>query len=555
MNIGIEMNRFKNFNWNFLIWGILWVLIVGRWVNGCSDQRKEYAVNTHKWDKLLLVLNQIEKNYVDSINYKEIVEKTLPMVMENLDPHSVYLPPQELEVAEESLEGNFSGIGVQFNVPNDTAIIISVIPGGPSERVGILSGDRIVKVNGKTVAGVKVNQDSLVKMLKGPQGTKVKIDVKRNELDELVPFTITRDKIPVKSLDVAFMINDSLGYMKLSKFTRTSYQEFVKAVEDLKSQGLEELIFDLRDNTGGYLDQALLLSNEFLSEGELIVYMEGNHRKRQDFFADGRGVLQDIPLYVLINENSASSSEIFAGAIQDNDRGTIVGRRSFGKGLVQEPIYFTDKSGIRLTVARFYTPTGRCIQKPYSDDYQYDIWERYKHGEMIVADSIKKNDSLRFVTPKGKAVYGGGGIIPDVFVPLDTTGVTDFLIAVNRKSLQVKFSNELADRYRARLRAVKSFADLERLVESIDLETEFLEYARQNNVTPGPGQWKESRDIVLTQIKGLFGRYSVLDDNGFYPYMLRIDNVIEKVEDLTRNGDENGEESEASNPTASYIKN
>lgn len=549
MNIGIEMNRFKNFNWNFLIWGILLVLIVGRWVNGCSDQRKEYAVNTHKWDKLLLVLNQIEKNYVDSINYKEIVEKTLPMVMENLDPHSVYLPPQELEVAEESLEGNFSGIGVQFNVPNDTAIIISVIPGGPSERVGILSGDRIVKVNGKTVAGVKVNQDSLVKMLKGPQGTKVKIDVKRNELDELVPFTITRDKIPVKSLDVAFMINDSLGYMKLSKFTRTSYQEFVKAVEDLKSQGLEELIFDLRDNTGGYLDQALLLSNEFLSEGELIVYMEGNHRKRQDFFADGRGVLQDIPLYVLINENSASSSEIFAGAIQDNDRGTIVGRRSFGKGLVQEPIYFTDKSGIRLTVARFYTPTGRCIQKPYSDDYQYDIWERYKHGEMIVADSIKKNDSLRFVTPKGKAVYGGGGIIPDVFVPLDTTGVTDFLIAVNRKSLQVKFSNELADRYRARLRAVKSFADLERLVESIDLETEFLEYARQNNVTPGPGQWKESRDIVLTQIKGLFGRYSVLDDNGFYPYMLRIDNVIEKVEDLTRSGDENGEESEASNPT------
>ena len=262
--------------------------------------------------------------------------------------------------------------------------------------------------------------------------------------------------------------------------------------------------------------------------------MEGRNRQKQEFRADGRGLLQDVGLYVLINENSASSSEIFAGAIQDNDRGTIVGRRSYGKGLVQEPIYFTDKSGIRLTVARFHTPTGRCIQKPYSDDYQYDIIERYRHGEMTSADSIKRVDSLKYITPKGKTVYGGGGIIPDEFVPIDTVGVTDFLIAANRKSLIVKYSNVLADKYRSQLRQVKDFDGLEKLISEVDLEGGFLEFARKNGVVPKRGEWEESKEVIIQQLCGLFGRFTVLDDNAFYPYILRIDNVVEKVKELEK---------------------
>ena len=517
-----------------LLWTFMLMLVCSMYVGKCNKERKELVVDNHKWDKLLLVLDQIEKNYVDTIDYKEVVEKVLPHLMENLDPHSVYLPPVELEAAEESLEGNFSGIGIQFNVPADTAVVISVIGGGPSEKAGLLSGDRIVKIDGKIVAGVKINQDSLVKMMKGPRGTKVNLEIKRDNLEELIPFEITRDRIPVKSVDVAFMLEDGLGYVKLSKFSKTSYREFLEAVLPLREAGLKNLIFDLRDNTGGYLGEALLLSKEFLKAGELIVYMEGKSRGKQEFRADGTGLFQDIGLYVLINENSASSSEIFAGAIQDNDRGTIVGRRSYGKGLVQEPIYFTDKSGIRLTVARFHTPTGRCIQKPYSEDYQYDIIERYRHGEMMSADSIKRVDSLKYITPKGKIVYGGGGIIPDVFVPIDTVGVTDFLIASNRKSLIVKYSNVLADRYRGEVREVKDFEDLEKLISKIDLEGGFLEFAKKNGVVPKKGEWKESKEVIIQQLCGLFGRFSVLDDNAFYPYLLKVDNVVQKVKELEK---------------------
>ncbi len=510
------------------------LLICSMYIGKCSNGRKELEVDGHKWSKLFLVLDQIEKNYVDTIDYKDMVEKLLPQVMEKLDPHSVYLPPVELEAADESLVGNFSGIGIQFNVPADTAIVISVIPGGPSEKAGVLSGDRIMKVDGKDVAGVKMNQDSLVKLLKGPRGTKVHLDVKRDNLEELLSFDIVRDKIPVKSVDVAYMLDDSLGYVKLSKFSRTSYVEFMEAVIPLIEKGMKELVFDLRDNTGGYLDQALRLSNEFLNEGELIVYMEGANRAREDYNASGRGLLKNIGLYVLINENSASSSEIFAGAIQDNDRGTILGRRSYGKGLVQEPVYFTDKSGIRLTVARFYTPTGRCIQKPYDENYRMDIIERYRHGEMMSADSIKRVDSLKYTTPGGKVVYGGGGIIPDIFVPIDTTGVTDFLIACNRKSLIVKYSNIMADKYRKDLREVETFDDLEKLVATIDIGGEFLEYARINGVVPQKGEWEESGKIVELQLCGLMGRYTVLDDNAFYPYILRLDNVVDKVKEVRK---------------------
>lgn len=526
------LETLKKIHWIEIICIAIIVVLAGSMLDRCENKRG-LKNSDHKWDKLLLVLDEIEKNYVDTIGYNGIIEKAIPAIMENLDPHSTYLPPQDLASAEESLIGNFSGIGVQFNVPNDTAVIINVIPGGPSEKVGILSGDRIVKVNGRNIAGIKFDQDSIVKLLKGPMDSKVNVEVKRYGLKELVPFTITRGKIPVKSVDVSFMLTDKLGYLKLSKFSRNTYEEFITAISKLKKAGMKDLVFDLRDNSGGYLDQALLISNEFLKKGDMIVYMEGTHRKREEFHADGKGHCKGIGLYILINENSASSSEIFTGAIQDNDRGTIVGRRSFGKGLVQEPIYFSDGSGIRLTVARYYTPTGRCIQKPYSDDYQLDIWERYKHGEMTDADSIKKNSSLKYTTPAGKVVYGGGGIIPDVFVPLDTVGVTQFLIDCNKKSLQIKYSDVLADRYRGQLRNITNMSQLNALLSKMNIKDDFIKYAAKNNVYPKKNDWAISGYIITTQIEGLIGRCTPLDDEGFYPFIVKTDNVIEKVKQLS----------------------
>ncbi|MCI1720261.1 MAG: S41 family peptidase [Bacteroidales bacterium] len=500
----------------------------------CSRRRSmaEYAIGGHQWDKLLLVLDQIQQNYVDTLNPKDMVEKSIPLILESLDPHSVYLPPQDLAEADESLEGNFSGIGVEFNVPNDTAVVINVIPGGPSAKAGLLSGDRIIKVNGRNVAGVKFNQDSLIKLLKGPQDTKVKVDIRRGRIAGFIPFTITRGIVPLKSLDASMMLNKRLGYIKLSKFSKTTYQEFMTSVTSLKKAGMKSLLLDLRDNPGGYFDQALLIANEFLKKGEKIVYLQGRMRKREDFYADGRGTCQDLKLYIAINENSASSSEIVSGAIQDNDRGTIIGRRSFGKGLVQEPINFSDNSGIRLTVARYYTPTGRCIQKPYSPDYMYDILERYQHGEMQNVDSIKMDKKLKYTTPKGRVVYGGGGIIPDVFVPLDTQGVSEFLIKVNDKSLQMQYSALLADKYRDKLRQVKSLPQLEILLSKMDFGSGFLAFAKKNGVVPKPGEWAKSSGILETQMKGLVGRYSSMENDAFYPFIIKIDNVVAKVKSL-----------------------
>ena len=398
-----------------VVLGVLATVLVTR----VYEVKKKFDGDYNRWRKLNLVLQEVQKHYVDTIDMEGMTDAAVVAALAKLDPHTVYLPPVELTESETELAGNFEGIGITFNVPNDTAIVIGVIPGGPSEKAGLMQGDRIMQVDEKVIAGKKTPQDSMVRLMKGPSGTKVRILVNRDGTE--IPFDITRDKIPMHCVDAAFMIDDKTGYIKLSKFSRTTYKEFTQATEKLLAQGMDRLVFDLRNNTGGYFDQAMLLSNEFLAKGQDIVYMEGLHRPRQNFDADGHGKLQDIPLCVLIDEGSASSSEIFAGAIQDNDRGTIVGRRSFGKGLVQEPINFTDGSGIRLTVARFHTPSGRCIQKPYDKDYAYDIFERYANGEMVSADSMKVDTTEVFYTLKGKRVYGGGGIIPDVFVPMDTT--------------------------------------------------------------------------------------------------------------------------------------
>ena len=486
---------------------------------------KQFDGDYNRWRKLNLILQEVEKNYVDTISMESMTDAAVVAALAKLDPHSVYLPPVELTESETELSGNFEGIGITFNVPNDTAIVLNPVPGGPSEKAGLMQGDRIVRVDDKAVAGVKMPQDSMIRLMKGPKGTKVKITVNRN--GTLIPFDIVRDKIPVECVDAAFMIDQTTGYIKLSKFTRTTYKEFTEAADKLLAQGMTRLLFDLRDNTGGYFDQAWKLANEFLEKGDEVVYMVGRRRPRQDFDADGRGKLRNVQISVLIDEGTASSSEIFAGAIQDNDRGIIVGRRSFGKGLVQEPINFTDGSGIRLTVSRFHTPSGRCIQKPYGDDYQYDIYERYAHGEMTSADSMKVDTTAVFYTVRGRRVYGGGGIIPDIFVPMDTTRATRFYINCNKKATLVRFAQTMFDKYRSDLSGINDFNRLDNYLDQIDVASQFLAYAAKvDGLKPKEGEWEESAPYMMPQLKALVGRFSKLGDEAFYRFYLPVDDTI-----------------------------
>ena len=502
--------------------GVLLTLVV----NKALEPNRKFDGDYNRWRKLNLILQEVERNYVDTIDMTGMTDAAVSAALAELDPHSVYLPPVELTESVTELSGNFEGIGITFNVPNDTAIVLTTIAGGPSEKAGLMQGDRIVRVDDKDVAGVKMPQDSMIRLMKGPKGSKVKITVNRD--GNIIPLDIIRDKIPVHCVDAAFMIDDQTGYLKLSKFTRTTYKEFSEATDRLVSQGMKHLIFDLRDNTGGYFDQAWKLSNEFLEEDDLVVYMEGRKRPRQEFTADGKGSLKDVKLSVLIDDGTASSSEIFAGAIQDNDRGVIIGRRSFGKGLVQEPINFTDGSGIRLTVSRFYTPSGRCIQKPYDEDYEYDIYERYAHGEMTSADSMKVDTTVVYYTVKGRRMYGGGGIIPDVFVPIDTTKATSFFISCNKKTTQMRFAQAMSDKYRGSLSGISDFETLERFLDDIALDEQFLEYAsRVDGIRPAPGEWEETEPYMMPQLKALVGRFSKLDNEAFYRFYLPIDDIIQ----------------------------
>lgn len=498
----------------------------------------KHLINTRyaDWRKLNLVLDMVEKNYVDTLDREGMTDAAIVAALSRLDPHSVYLPPQELEASQEELAGNFDGIGIQFNVPNDTAIVLEVIPGGPSEKVGLMPGDRLLKVDDKVIAGVKFPQDSMVRRIKGPSGTKVTVTVKRE--GEIIPFEIVRGKIPMHSVDAAFMLQDSIGYLRLSKFSRTTFRECHEAALKLKEEGMKHLIFDVRDNSGGYMDQALLLSNDFLSQGDTIVYIEGLHRAKEVYRADGRGDLQEMGLTVLISENSASASEIFAGAIQDNDRGRVVGRRSFGKGLVQEPFFFSDNSGVRLTVARYYTPSGRCIQKPYdgSRDYAYDIYYRYADGEVFSADSVKLDTADVHHTRSGRPVYGGGGIMPDVFVPMDTTRASDFYIACNKKATQMRFASAIFDKYSRRLQAIDNFRDMDIFLNNINLEVEFSQYAKTvDNIHCTEAEWDESEPYLLPQLKALISRYSKLGENAFYKYYLPVDYTVENAVKLIKN--------------------
>ena len=490
--------------------GVVIGLLLAVLIQLIASRKRQMKVSDTNWRKVELILKSIDENYVDSVDRHKVTEAVAAAALSALDPHSSYMPPQVLEESEADLTGNFDGIGIQFNVPNDTAVVIEVIPGGPSEKIGLQPGDRLLKVDTTNIAGVHFPQDSMVRRIKGVAGSKVTVTVKRGA--EIIPFEITRGKIPTYSMDAAFMVGDTTGYLRLSKFSRTTETEFLKNCLELVQQGMKELILDLRDNSGGYLDQACKLSNFFLPRRAMIVYLEGRQRKREEFRADGQGPFQDLGVKILVNEGSASASEIVAGALHDNGHAVLVGRRTFGKGLVQEPFFFTDKSGMRITVARYYTPSGRCIQKPYSDDYDYEVLRRYDSGEMIYADSMRVEK---------------GGILPDVFVPIDTTRAGPFYVAANRKATAMRFASAWFDGHKAELSRIDDYDALLSYLDRAGLERQFLAFAKnRDGLVPGQEEWATDKQYIMTQVQALVGRYSKLGDKAYYHLFLQTDDAF-----------------------------
>lgn len=515
-------------------------LVLGLWIGSVASGNRYARISSElirsmgntPHDKLSYVMQIIDAAYIDPVNMDTIREALMPELMAQLDPHSIYIPATDMSDVNENLEGEFDGIGVVFNMATDTIVVLNVIAGGPSYKAGVMPGDRIVTIDGKTVAGVKFPQDSVMKLLRGKRGTKVNVGIGRGEADELVDIEIIRDKIPINSIDAAFMLTPSTGFIKLSSFSRNSHKELVEAIEKLEKEGMKSMIFDLRDNSGGYLDQAILIANEFLPAGKMIVYTEDRFEQRQVEYSDGTGEVTDIPLVILINEYSASSSEILAGAVQDNDRGTIVGRRSFGKGLVQNQLPLPDGSAVRLTVARYYTPTGRSIQKPYemgmsAEEYEADILNRYLHNEVFSADSIVFNDSLRFVTEGGKVVYGGGGIMPDIFVPIDTVGVTDYYAEVMNKNILYRYTLDYVDKHRSKVNKLTTIAELTAFLDSDpSLVDDFVRYAEREGVRTTRKEIEASRELLLAELRAYIGRNTPLEDAGFYVNIYPIDNTL-----------------------------
>ena len=481
--------------------------------------------------KVETLIKAIDRKYVDIVDMDSIMDRVLPTILEELDPHSAYYPAEETQVSNDELHGSFSGIGIQFSMQDDTIRVNSEIRGGPSEKVGVLAGDRIVLINDSVFAGKKIHSNEVVKNLKGPKGTTVKISVMRNGEPELVDFTIERGDIPVKSIDAAYMITDDIGYIMINKFGETTFAEMMVSLAELSSKGMKKLIIDLRGNSGGYLGAAIQMVNEFLPKNDLIVYTQGAHSPMAKQFADGRGHYKDIPLVVMIDESSASAAEIFTGAIQDNDRGTVVGRRSFGKGLVQEPIDFSDGSSIRITIARYYTPSGRCIQKPYGDsdeDYAMDILKRYEHGEFFSADSIKQNEDEVYKTKGGRTVYGGGGIMPDVFVAQDTTGYSDYYSNVVRKSLVNKFSFKYVDGRRSEFSKLKTYAEIEDYLDADNVLNKFYDYAAKNGVKRDRSLTAPARKQMRTYLYGNI-IYDALDMQDYISFINLTDPTVTKA--------------------------
>lgn len=497
--------------------------------------------NTRGWfggkNKLETVLDYVSKAYVDTVNINDIMEESIPTILSGLDPHSDYIPAKVMERRGNELDGHFSGIGVEFIVMNDTLTIIKAIPGGPSEAVGISSGDRVVYVDDSLFVGEQLSDTKVFSTLKGKKGSKIKLDIKRPGREELIPFIVTRADVPVKSVDASYMLDDKNGYIKVSKFGSNTYNEFITAIAKLKNQGCESFIIDLQQNTGGYMEAALMMTNEFLSNGDLIVYTEGRAYPRENYFADNSGICKTDQMIVLIDEGSASSSEIFAGAIQDNDRGLIVGRRSFGKGLVQAPYKFKDGSELRLTIARYYTASGRCIQKTYQrgdrDSYSLDLYNRYSRGEFDNIDSIKFDNLPLFHTLAGRPVYGNDGILADVFIPRDTAGVNSYYIRVANKGLLREYAYVYTEKYREKLSSYKDWKDAAKYLAAQPLVDYFAEYAYMKGIRRQPYLIEEARRLMQNQLEALVMR-NFFGEDAFFQLYQRDDKIIAEAHKLLK---------------------
>jgi carboxyl-terminal processing protease len=508
-------------------------ILIGNRLNRNSGNNIPATSNVNKFDA---IVNLIQNAYVDSISTDSLIEKTIPQLLKNLDPHTTYIPAKEMVGVEEEMRGNFGGIGVQFSIQNDTVLVVDVISGGPSSKLGIMPGDRIITVNDTSLVVKGLKNEKVLSKLRGEKGTKVNVGIKRKGFKVPIAFSIIRGDIPIYSVDVDYMINPTTGYIRVSRFGEQTYEEFMEGMKALDQQGMKNVIVDLRGNPGGYLNAVIKMVNEFLDKGELIVYTQGNSQPRKTFQADSRGVYRKMGIVVLIDDFSASASEIFAGAIQDNDRGWIIGRRSFGKGLVQEQIPFNDGSAVRLTVARYYTPSGRCIQKPYNkgnDEYYKDIMERAIHGEFQKADSIKYSDTVKYKTLSGRIVHSGGGIMPDYFVPADTTGYSDYYSKVTQKGLVYQFALDYADSNRKELTKLKTSTDFVKYFQKVDILNLFAAFADKKGVKSNTTDLKVSSKIIDNQVKAYIAR-NIIGEKGFYPIIQNIDKTLLEAIEKTK---------------------
>lgn len=516
-------------------------LAAGVFIGASFNSRQTTADVNKDVQKLREVLTKIKEDYVDTVSTSDLVDDAIQHLLNKLDPHSSYIPAADTEAANEDLRGNFDGIGIEFNIFNDTVVVVSPLSGGPSEALGIQAGDKIIKVDDKNLSGIGVTSPDVMRALKGPRGTEVKVTILRKE--KQIDYNIIRDKIPQYSLDVGYMVNNETGYIKVNRFAATTYDEFKATLADLKGKGMKRLVLDLQGNPGGYMNMAIDMADEFLSEGKKIVSQKGKDRKyNAEAYSTAKGQFETGELIVLVNEGSASASEILAGALQDNDRAFIVGRRSFGKGLVQSPFKLSDESELRLTISRYYTPSGRSIQKPYTDDeaYSRDIISRYNHGEFFHADSIRFNDSLKYLTSNGRTVYGGGGIMPDYFVPLDTTLNSHYLNELYNASAIQEYSFDYAGENRERLEKM----GLPAFIKSFDVTDKMLDdlvaIGKRNKVKPDHKELKQKRKLFVVHIKAQIAR-KIWGNQGFYPIMnetneifLQSLKVFEKMPELDR---------------------
>ena len=522
----------------FLALSLVAGILIGTFYANHFSGNRLSIINTGS-NKLNDLLRIIDEQYVDTVNVKDLVESAMPKILSELDPHSAYISAQNAEESMEDLKGSFSGIGVMFVIREDTIHIMNVVKGGPSEKVGLMAGDRIVSVDGKPFVGKEVTDVTAKKTLKGPKGSKVKLGIKRSHEKETLYFDIVRGDIPQHSIDASYMVTPDVGYIKVRSFSETTYPEMLVALAQLNREGFKNLIIDLRGNQGGYMHTAIQMANVFLPKDQLIVYTEGRKSPRENYFSDGQGSFRDIPLVVLVDEGSASASEIFAGAIQDNDRGLVIGRRSFGKGLVQLPIEFKDGSIIRLTTARYYTPSGRCIQKPYEkghgQEYENDLLMRYERGEFFSQDSIKQGGE-KYKTRLGRTVYGGGGIMPDIFVPEDTTDVTLYYKEAVLSGLVRQFCFNYSDQHREEINKLETNSDIVKFLEKKNVIDQFATYASQKGLRRRNLMIRKSRKRFEETIYGTI-IYNCRDMEAYIEYLNESDPTIMKSLEVFENGD------------------